>query len=90
MEDIQPLLDLISKQNEHIIELSKLLAEAKKPAPVVIEPTTVRQYPLHVPESEEDARALHEAGVLNDAQLQDVLSELEFFNAQITVPTPGV
>lgn len=88
MEGLQPLLDIIAKQNEQIIELSRIIAESKKPEPVVeYEPTPIRTYPMHVPETEEDARALHEAGVIGDAQLEEVLRELEFFNTSVTVPS---
>lgn len=91
MESIQPLLDLIAKQNEQIIELSKVIADLKaQPAPEPVIPTPVRQYPLYVPESEEDARALHAAGEITKEQLEGVLQELEFFNNDITVPTPGI
>lgn len=89
MEDITPLLDLIAKQNEQIIELSKALIEAKQPQ-IVETPVPMRQYPLWVPEDEEDARAAHAAGEINDGQLQEALRELEFFNEKITVPTPGI
>lgn len=85
MSELQPLLELIAKQNEQIIELSKLIADARKPEPVY-EPVVERKYPLNVPESEEDARALHEAGMLSDGELEEVLRELEFFTAEITVP----
>ncbi|MDE2105448.1 MAG: hypothetical protein KGL39_49935 [Patescibacteria group bacterium] len=92
MEELVPaLLQLISKQAEQIIELSRVVAEhrvAPEPEPVVLTPT--RPYPLHVPETEEDARAAYESGAITREQLQDVLKEIEFFNAEITVPTPGV
>lgn len=91
MEDIQPLLDLIVKQNEQIIELARIVGElrSQEPAPIAVVPQAMRQYPLYVPESEEDARALYDAGEITKDQLQETLQELEFFNSSITVPTPG-
>lgn len=92
MENVSELLQLIVKQNEQIIELSKIIADLRQndPPPFLPEPTPQRTYPMHVPEDEEDARIAYERGDITREQLQEVLREVEFFNNEITVPTPGV
>lgn len=85
-EIVKALLDQNAKLTEHIVELSKEIARLQAPVPVY-EPTIVRQFPLHVPESEEDARAAYEAGEINKEQLEEVLREVQFYNDEITVPT---
>lgn len=88
-EIVKALLEQLAQANATIVELSKLIADAK-PAPFV-EPAYVAPawgaLPLHVPESEEDARARFEAGEIDRQQLEEVLKDIEFYNAEITVPT---
>ncbi len=86
-EIVKALLEQLAQANATIVELSKLLAEVKKPEPYFEPPVISRQYPLYVPESEEDARAAFAAGDITKEQLQGVLDEIEFFNNEITVPT---
>ena len=89
-EIVKALLEQNAKLTEHIVELSKELARVSE-QPVYVQPEPMfRQFPLHVPESEEDARAAFEAGDITRDELQEVLKEVEFYNHEITVPTPGV
>lgn len=89
MEDIvKALLEQLAQANATIVELSKVIADTK-PVPVVetVVPPMWGALPLHVPESEEDARARYEAGEIDKQQLEEVLRDIEFYTAEITVPT---
>lgn len=86
VEVIKSLLETNTKLSEQIVELSKALAEAKKPEPAP--PMEFSKHPLWVPESEEDALHAYNAGLINKEELEDALKEIGFMNAEISVPTP--
>jgi hypothetical protein len=84
---IQQLLETNKQLSEQIIQLSSALAEAK--AEPVVAPVQYEESlgPLHIPESEEDAHYLLERGLIDKSEYEDVLKEIGFYNAEITVPT---
>lgn len=88
-EIVKALLEQLAQANATIVELSKVIADSKQAVstPVWVEPPQWSPLPLHVPESEEDARAKYEAGEITKDQLQEVLTDLEFYNAEISIPT---
>lgn len=85
-EIVKALLEQLAQANATIVELSKIIADSKKDEPVYA-PAVWSPLPLHVPETEEDARARYEAGEITKDQLQEVLTDLEFYNAEISIPT---
>lgn len=86
LEVVKSLLETNAKLTEQIIELSRLLAEAKTPAPHL--PQEFSAHPLWVPETEEDAQHALAAGLIDKDEYEHVLKEIGFMNAEITVPSP--
>lgn len=85
---VQSLLNLIEKQNEQILELSRVVAELRK-TPVVQPPVfETSPHPLKMPEDEEDIQWQLERGVIDKAQAENLLKELDFFASEIVSPTP--
>lgn len=72
---------------EQIVELAKeALRSNVQPSFVPVDMELAR-FPLNVAESEEDARAMHKAGAIDDQELEDMLNEIGFYNAEMVVPT---
>lgn len=89
IEVIKALLDQNRQLTQQLVELAKEAMRSNVPAPYVesYPMTTANPYALHMPVSEEDARAAHAAGAIDDAELENQLKELAFFNSELVVPS---
>lgn len=83
-EIIKAQLDLIKELSQELVKLSLEIARLKEPVPAVA--MQVNRGPMHVPESEEDAKYLLETGQIDMDEFKSMLNELNFFNNEIVVP----
>jgi hypothetical protein len=83
---VAQLLEINKQLTEQIVELSRELAQTKAPVWAPTAPIKTRSFPLHVSENEEDAQYLLSTGQISKDEYEDVLKEIGFMNAEITVP----
>lgn len=88
-EVVSALLEQLAQANATIVELSKIIADQKAQPVPFLPPLESSPFPLQVTENEEDVYAAYQAGEITKDQLSEALKEIEFFNHEITVPTPG-
>lgn len=86
-------VEMLMEQNrsltEQVVELAKEALRSNVTAPLPA-PQPIEAYDpfkLTVPETEQDARAMAAAGLLDDKELEAVLNEIGFMNAEMVIPT---